>query len=197
MADSGAVDLVLANPIRIAACECLSTFCLSLDDSVVKNDARNLTQRRHAFKPNLRRVREVNNGNFFLLGTEIADTHENVDSLGDVIDARLKAQREAQFVSSVHHFIDEFLAIATDNSQVAEVGATNFNQCSGTNCNKLCQKGFSTSTVEALLCLTSLFYDNSIPAVRNCLVDSVLLPKAPQAFHLAEGLYRVISRSAR
>ena len=62
---------------------------------------------------------------------------------------------------------------------------------------KLCRKGFSTTTDETLLCLTSLFYEYSIPALRNCLVDSVLLPEATQASYLADGLYHVISRTAR
>ena len=45
-----------------------------------------------------------------------------------------------------------------------------------------------------LLCLTSLFYKFSVPALRNCPVESVFLPNAPQAFHLADDLYHVISR---
>ena len=89
------------------------------------------------------------------------------------------------------------MAIATDNSQYAELSATTLSRCSGTNRIKLCRKGFSTTTDETRLCLTSLFYEYSIPALRNCLVDSVLLPEAPQASYLADGLYHVISRTAR
>ena len=37
-------------------------------------------------------------------------------------------------------------------------------------------------------------FDYAIPALRNCPANSVLLPDAPQAFYLAEGLYHVISR---
>ena len=99
--------------------------------------------------------------------------------------------------ASVYRFSHEFVAIATDSSQYAELNATTLNQCSGTNRIKLCRKGFSTTTDETLLCLTSLFYEYSIPALRNCLVDSVLLPEAPQASYLADGLYHVISRTAR
>ena len=99
--------------------------------------------------------------------------------------------------ASVYRFSHEFVAIATDNSQYAELSATTFSQCSGTNRIKLCRKGFSTTMDETLLCLTSLFHDYSIPALRNCLVDSVLLPEASQASYLADGLYHVISRTAR
>ena len=34
-----------------------------------------------------------------------------------------------------------------------------------------------------------------IPALRNCVIESVLLPEAPQASYLADGLYHVISRT--
>ena len=61
--------------------------------------------------------------------------------------------------ASVYRFSHEFVAIATDNSQYAELSATTLNQCSGTNRIKLCRKGFSTTTDETLLCLTSLFYE--------------------------------------
>ena len=81
--------------------------------------------------------------------------------------------------ATVYHF-SEFMAIPADNSQYAELSATTLCQCSGTDRFKLCRKGFSTTTDETLLCLTSL-YEYSIPALRNCLVDSVLLPEAPQA----------------
>ena len=62
---------------------------------------------------------------------------------------------------------------------------------------KLCGKSFSATTDEILLCLTFLFYEYSIQVLRNCLVDSVLLPEAPEASYLADSLYHVISRTAR
>ena len=55
---------------------------------------------------------------------------------------------------------------------------------------------FFIATDETLLCLTSLCYEYSILALRNCLVDSVFLPEAPQASYLGDGLYHVISRTA-
>ena len=67
-------------------------------------------------------------------------------------------------------------------------------QCSGNNRIKLCRKGFSTTTDETLLCLASLFYIYDVPSVRNCKVESILLPDAPQAFYLVEGMYHVVSR---
>ena len=77
---------------------------------------------------------------------------------------------------------------------MAEVDSSTLQQCSGNNRIKLCRIGFSTTTDETLLCLGSLLYNYDIPALRNCLVKSVLLPDAPQAFYLADGLYHVISR---
>ena len=85
-----------------------------------------------------------------------------------------------------------FLVVATDDSRYAELDSSTLQQCSGTNRIRLCRKGFSTTTDDTLLCLSSLIFDYVIPALRNC-PDSVLLPDAPQ-FFLAEGLYHVISR---
>ena len=45
-----------------------------------------------------------------------------------------------------------------------------------------------------LYCLASLFYNNDVPSVRNCKLESILLPDAPQAFCLADGMYHVVSR---
>ena len=67
-------------------------------------------------------------------------------------------------------------------------------QCSSTNRIKLCRKGFSTTTDETLLFLASIFYKYNVPSVRNCKVESILLPDAPQAFYLADGMYHVVSR---
>ena len=40
-----------------------------------------------------------------------------------------------------------------------------------------------------------LFFKNyDVPSVRNCKVESILLPDAPQAFYLADGMYHVVSR---
>ena len=67
-------------------------------------------------------------------------------------------------------------------------------QCSINNRIKLCSKGFSTTADETLRCLASLFYDYDVPSVRNCRVESILLPDASQAFNLADGMYHVVSR---
>ena len=109
----------------------------------------------------------------------------------------LHQPNEAGTTASVYRFSHEFMAIATDNSKYAELSATTLSQCSGTNRIKLCTKGFFTTMDETFLCLTSLFYEYSIPALCNCLVDSVLLPEAPEASYLADGLYHLTSRTAR
>ena len=96
--------------------------------------------------------------------------------------------------ASLYHIPNPFLAISTDNTQFAELGASTLQQCSGNNRIKLCRKGFSTTTGETLLCLASLFYNYDVPSVRNCKVESILLPDAPQAFYLADGMYHVVSR---
>ena len=96
--------------------------------------------------------------------------------------------------ASIYHFSNSLLAVSTENKRFAELDASSLQQCSGNNRIKLCRQGFSTTTDETLLCLPSLFYNYDIPSLRNCKVESVLLPDAPQAFYLADGMYHIISR---
>ena len=96
--------------------------------------------------------------------------------------------------ASVYQFPKPYVAIATDNTNFAELSASTLQQCTGSNRIKLCCKGFSTTTDETLLCLTSLYFNQDIPALRNCPVSSVLLPEAPQAIYLANGVYHLISQ---
>ena len=95
MAASGVVGLVLGNPIRNAACKALSIFSLCSDNSVLRNNVRNLLQRQATFEQSLHGVQEDNDEKFSLLGKEIADTQKSVEALRDVIDARLNATGEA------------------------------------------------------------------------------------------------------
>ena len=96
--------------------------------------------------------------------------------------------------ASVQQFPKPYVAIATDNTNFAELVTSTLQQCTGSNRIKLCRKGFSTTTDETLLCLTSLYFIQDIPALRNCPVPSVLLPEASQAIYLANGVYQLISR---
>ena len=84
--------------------------------------------------------------------------------------------------ASIYHFFNSLFAVSTDNKRFAELDASSFQQCSGKNRIKLCRQGFSTTTDETLLSLPSLFYSYNIPSLRNCKVESVLLPDAPQTF---------------
>ena len=94
--------------------------------------------------------------------------------------------------ASVYKIPKPYVAITTDNTNFAELAASTLQQCTGSNRIKLCRKGFSTTTEETLLCLTSLYFNQDIPALRNCPVSSVLLPEAPQAIYLANGVYHLI-----
>ena len=96
--------------------------------------------------------------------------------------------------ASVYQFPKPYVAIATDNTNFAELAASTLQQCTGSNRIKLCLKGFSTTTDETLLCLTSLYFNGDIAALRNCPVPSVL-PEAPQTTYLANGVYHLISRN--
>ena len=96
--------------------------------------------------------------------------------------------------ASVYHFPKLYVAIATDNTNFKELAASTLQQCKGSNPMKLCCKGFSTTTYETLLCLTSLYFNQDFPAIRNCPISSVLLPEAPQAIYIANGVYQLIFR---
>lgn len=98
--------------------------------------------------------------------------------------------------ASLYKLEKPFFAVSTDGARFAELDGSTLQQCSGNNRIKLCRKGFSTTTDNSLLCLSSILYNYAIPALRNCPVQSVLLPDAPQAFYLAEGMYHVISRES-
>ena len=95
--------------------------------------------------------------------------------------------------SSVHQFPNPYIAIATDNTIFAELAASTLQQCTGSKRIKLCRKGFPTNTDETLLCLTSLYFNQDFPALRNCPFYSVLLPEAPQVIYLANSVYHFIS----
>ena len=97
--------------------------------------------------------------------------------------------------ASIYHFPKPYVAIATDNTNFAELAAPTLQQCTGSNRIKLCRKGCSIATDETLLCLTLLYFNQDIPALRNCPVSSVLLPEAPQAIYLANGVYHLISEN--
>ena len=58
---------------------------------------------------------------------------------------------------SLYQLPQPFLAISTDNTQFAELGASTLQQCSSNNRIRLCRKGFSTTFDVTLLCLSSLF----------------------------------------
>ena len=96
--------------------------------------------------------------------------------------------------ASLYQYPNPFFAISTDNTLFAELGASTLQQCSGNNHTKLCRKGFSTTTDETLLCFASLFFNYDVPSVQNCKVESLLLPHAPPAFYLADGMYHVVWR---
>ena len=97
--------------------------------------------------------------------------------------------------ASVYQFPETYVAIATDISNFEELAASTLQQCTGGNRIKLCRKGFSTTTDEPLLCLTSLYFNQDIPALLNCHVSSVPLPETPQAIYLANGVYHLISQN--
>ena len=97
--------------------------------------------------------------------------------------------------ASVYPFPKPYIAIATDNTNFEKLAACTLQQCTRSNRIILCRKGSSNTTDETLLCLTSLYFNQDIPALPNCPVSSVLLPEAPQAIYLANGVYNLISRN--
>ena len=97
--------------------------------------------------------------------------------------------------ASVYQFPKPYVTITTDSTIFADLAASTLQQCTGSNRIKLCRKGFLTTTDERLLCFTLLYFNQDIPALRNCPVSSVFLPVAPQVIYLANGDYRLLSRN--
>ena len=81
--------------------------------------------------------------------------------------------------ASVYQVPEPYVEIATDNTNFAELAASTLQQCTGSNRIKLCRKGFPTTTDETLLCFTSLYFNQDIPALRNCPISAVILPEGP------------------
>ena len=135
-------------------------------------------------------VTMLNKGISFVLGIPMNSKSATYNVFQD---EPLYQPNDDRKTASVYQFPKPYVAIATDNTNFAELAASTLQQCTGSNRIKLCRKGFSTITDETLLCLTSLYFNQDIPALRNCPVSSVLLPKAPQATYLAKGVYHLIS----
>ena len=133
----------------------------------------------------------LHRGNFFVLGIPM----NSKSATYNVFQAEpLYQPNDDGKTASVYQFPNPYVAIATDNTNFAELAASTLQQCTGSNRIKLCRRGFSTTTDETLLCLTSLYLNQDIPALRNCPVSSVFLPEAPQAIYLASCVYHLISR---
>ena len=109
---------------------------------------------------------------------------------------RLNQPNEEKRTVSVYHLSHELVAMATDISQNAELVVATLHWRSGRNLDKLCPRIFSTTSVETCLWFTLLFSEYSIPSLRTCLVDSVMLPEAPQASFLSVNLYHLRTRTS-
>ena len=80
------VLLALGNPTQNAACKAFSIFNLCSDNSVLKNNVRNLLQRQSTFEKSVHRVQAANDEKVLLLGTEVVETQKSVEALRDLID---------------------------------------------------------------------------------------------------------------
>ena len=61
-------------------------------------------------------------------------------------------------IASAYQTFSPYMAIATDNTNFAELAASTLHQWTGSSQIKLCRKNFSTKTAETLLCFTSVYY---------------------------------------
>ena len=87
---------------------------------------------------------------------------------------------------SVYHFPKPYSRLQ-QTIPILQLAAATLQYCTGSNRIKLCRKGSSTTTDETLLCLTSLYFNQDIPALRKCPVSSVFPPEAQRAICLANG----------
>ena len=97
--------------------------------------------------------------------------------------------------ASAYHFPKPYVTSATDHTNFAELAAPTPEHFIRSNRFKLCHKGLSTAMDETLLCLTPLYFNQDIPALRSFPVSFVLLLEDPQAIYSANGVYHRISRN--
>ena len=101
--------------------------------------------------------------------------------------------------AAVHQFLKPYIAIATDNTNFAELAASTLQECTGSaasNCASNCAaKAFRLLLMKRFFvsrrCILIKRYQHS----ENCPVSSVLLPEAPQAIYLANGVYEFLSHN--
>ena len=109
-------------------------------------------------------------------------------------DLPLHQPNQNETAASAFCFSIQLGTSLNDNWQYAELSGTTLNQCSGTNGIKILQI-FLATRQEALLCLSVLFSSYDSIAMRKCVVNSVLLPQAPQVSYLVDDLSHVVLRT--
>ena len=82
--------LILADPLKEAACTVVSIFSLCHDTSSSSKVVEDILQTQKETMETLQRVQSANNENFFPLGIEIRATQENVRNLRDAVNDRLR-----------------------------------------------------------------------------------------------------------
>ena len=102
-------------------------------------------------------------GNFFVLGIPM----NSKSATYSVFQAeRLYQPNDDGNMASAHQFPKPYVAISIDNSYFAGLAASTLQQCTGRSRIKLCRKGFSTTTDETILCLTSLHFNRDALTLR-------------------------------
>ena len=82
--------LILGDPLKEAACTAVSIFNLCDDTSSLSQDVDQILKTQEETIATLQRVQSANDENFFLLGTEVRATQQNVKNLRDAVNDHLQ-----------------------------------------------------------------------------------------------------------
>ncbi len=117
LAAAGA-GLILGNPIKNAACKALSIFDMCEDQSKLKNTVNGILKGQKQLEANLKRMADVANEKFFLLGTEIEQTQKSVEAVKNVMNENFqRTQNNILQIANAVKDINECQARAADLHQ--------------------------------------------------------------------------------
>ena len=89
-AAASAAGLILADPVKDAACSALSIFSLCSENTELQADVNNLLQQQTVLQKTLERVQDRIDELFFLLGNEKQQTQESVAKITEVVNDNLR-----------------------------------------------------------------------------------------------------------
>ena len=82
--------LIMGDPLKEAACTAVSNFNLCDDTSSLSQEVEQILKTQEETIATLQRVQSANDENFFLLGSEVRATQQNIRNLRDAVNDHLQ-----------------------------------------------------------------------------------------------------------